>query len=105
LSSSISLVQASVQAGEIFPKLWPFFGGELNDQEFTDSPKDLLGTVLGVAAPRASYRLASRLIAEGADSHAQRQWYELEAETILKGLKIVRELIQQDLEAIIISSQ
>ncbi|KAJ5215842.1 uncharacterized protein N7498_002249 [Penicillium cinerascens] len=41
------------------------------------SPKDLLETVLGVAAPHASYKLASRLIAEGADIHAQQEWYEL----------------------------
>ncbi|KAJ5139641.1 hypothetical protein N7448_003049 [Penicillium atrosanguineum] len=41
------------------------------------SPKVLLKTVLGAAAPHASYRLASRLIAEGADIHAQQEWYVL----------------------------
>lgn len=31
--------------------------------------------MLGVAAPHASYKLASRLISEGADIHTQQEWY------------------------------
>jgi ankyrin repeat protein len=33
--------------------------------------------VLGLAAPYASYELASRLIAKGADVHAQQEWHEV----------------------------
>jgi ankyrin repeat protein len=38
---------------------------------------DLHETVLGVAAPYGSYKLASRLIAEGANIHAQQIWHDV----------------------------
>ncbi|KAJ5761805.1 uncharacterized protein N7511_005187 [Penicillium nucicola] len=38
---------------------------------------DLQATVLGSAAPFGSYELASRLITDGADIHAQQIWHEL----------------------------
>ncbi|OQE25876.1 hypothetical protein PENFLA_c008G05714 [Penicillium flavigenum] len=46
-----------------------------NQPDQQSSPEDLREAVLGVAAPHASYKLASRLIAEGADIHAQQKWY------------------------------
>ncbi|CAI7610632.1 unnamed protein product [Penicillium glandicola] len=39
--------------------------------------RDLYETVFGVAAPYGSYKLASRLIAEGANIHAQQIWHEV----------------------------
>ncbi|KAJ6096929.1 hypothetical protein N7486_007675 [Penicillium sp. IBT 16267x] len=53
------------------------FRASENQLEQESPSRDLRETVLGLAAPYATYELASRLIAEGADVHAQQGWHEV----------------------------
>jgi ankyrin repeat protein len=51
---------------------------EQSEEENPDSsnqPPELEQTVLGAAIPHASYKMVSRLIAEGAEVHARQRWW------------------------------